>query len=108
MMYDPSFVADSIDRSVGTVRTRSDQAYFTGELNKTDAEFDMIVGTDGGVAADAFYRYSMAYDYAAQTLTFDVDQISAFGGTVTSSAAGNVRVMSLTGMGYENPITNDR
>ena len=93
MMYDPSF-NNGGDRSVGTVRKQSNEAYWAGEVNKTDAQFDTIVGTTGGLAADAFYRYSMAYDYDAKTLTFDVDQISAFGGTVTSSAAGNVRVMA--------------
>jgi MYXO-CTERM domain-containing protein len=101
MMYDPSFNNDG-DRSVGTVRKQSNEGYWAGEVNLTDAQFDTVVGTTGGPAAAAFYRYSMAYDYAAQTLTFDVDQISGFGGTVTSSAAGNVRVMSLAGMGYDS------
>jgi hypothetical protein len=104
MMYDPSF-NNGGDRSVGTLRKQSDQGYFpglpNGEVNLTDSQFDTIVGTTGGPAAAAFYRYSMAYDFIAQTLTFDVDQISAFGGTVTSSTAGNIRVMDLTGMGYD-------
>jgi hypothetical protein len=99
-MYDPTFV-DGTDRSVGTVRKQSSDGYWAGEVNLTDAQFDTAVGTAGGVAANAFYRYSMAYDFTAQTLTFDVEEISAFGGTVTNSAAGNVRVMSLAGMGYD-------
>lgn len=99
MMYDPSY-NNGGDRSVGTVRKQSSEGYWAGEVNLTDAQFDTVVGTTGGPAAAAFYRYSMAYDYLAQTLTFDVDQISAFGGSVTSSAAGNVRVVDLNLMGY--------
>jgi autotransporter-associated beta strand protein len=101
MMYDPAF-NNGGDRSVGTARKQSNEGYWAGEVNKTDAEFDTIVGTTGGVAGNAFYRYSMAYDALAQTLTFDVVQISAFGGTVISSAVGNVRVVSLAGMGYDS------
>ena len=101
MMYDPSY-NNGGDRSVGTVRKQSTDGYWAGEVNKTDAEFDTIVGTTGGPAGSAFYRYSMAYDALAQTLTFDVVQIDAFGGSVTSTAAGNVRVVSLAGMGYDS------
>ena len=100
-MYDPAF-EDSGDRSVGTVRKQSNQAYWSNETNYSDTQFDTRVGTSGGVASGAFYRYTMAYDYLAQTLTFDVDQISGFGGTVTSSAAGNFGVLSLAGMGYDS------
>lgn len=93
--------ANGAGRSLQTQRTLSPATYWGSEVNKTDAEFDTIVGTTGGIINNAFYRYSMAYDYAAQTLTFDVDQISAFGGTVTNTTANNVRVVSLTGMGYD-------
>jgi hypothetical protein len=104
-MYDPTFEDSNtapLIRSVGTVRKQSNQGYWAGETNYSDAQFDTRVGTTGGVASGAFYRYSMAYDYLSQTLTFDVDQISGFGGTVTSSAAGNFGVLSLTGMGYDS------
>jgi len=93
--------ANGDGRSLQTQRTLSPETYWGGEVNHNDAAFDAAVGTSGGISDSAFYRYSMAYDYAAQTLTFDVDQISGFGGTVTSSGAGNVRVVSLTGMGYD-------
>ncbi len=89
-------------RSLSTIRKQSNLGYWSGEVNISDATFDTIVGTTGGVAADAFYRYTMAYDFIAQTLTFDVDQISAFGGTVTSSGGANAAVMSLTDMGYDS------
>jgi hypothetical protein len=87
--------------SLTTIRKQSNQGYWSGEVSVSDATFDTIAGTTGGVATDSFYRYTMAFNYAAQTLTFDVDQISAFGGTVTSSGAANAAVMSLAGMGYD-------
>jgi hypothetical protein len=102
MLYSESFVdgGNGQIRSVQTQRKLSSAGYWTGETNYSDIDFDTIVGTTGGISDSAFYRYTMAYDYAAQTLTFDVVQISAFGGAVTSSGAGNFGVMSLGGMGY--------
>jgi hypothetical protein len=102
MLYSESFVdgGNGQIRSVQTQRKLSSAGYWTGETNYSDNDFDTIVGTTDGISDSAFYRYTMAYDYAAQTLTFDVVQISAFGGTVTSSGAGNFGVMSLDGMGY--------
>ena len=91
---------------MGTERKQSNEGWFASEVNLSDAAFDTAVGTTGGVADDAFYRYRMAYDALAQTLTFDVEKISGFGGTVTSSGAGNIRVVSLAGMGYDT--TNGR
>jgi len=89
-------------RSLTTIRKQSNQGYWSGEVGISDATFDTIVGTTGGVASNAFYRYTMAFDATANTLTFDVDQISAFGGTVTSSGGANAAVMSLTGMGFDS------
>ena len=102
MLYNASFVdgGNGQIRSVQTQRKLSSANYWSGETNYSDDAFDAAVGTTGGVSDSAFYRYTMAYDSAAQTLTFDVDQISGFGGTVTSSGAGNFGVMSLAGMGY--------
>jgi len=97
MLYDQSNA-----RSLTTIRKQSNQGYWSGEVGINDATFDTIVGTSGGVAAAAFYRYTMSYNSLAQTLTFDVDQISAFGGTVTSSGGANAAVMSLAGMGYDS------
>ena len=87
-------------------RKQSNQGYWNDYVNISDAAFDAAVGTTGGVVDNAFYRYSMAYDAVAQTLTFDVEKISGFGGTVTSSGSGNIRVVSLAGMGFD--ATNGR
>jgi hypothetical protein len=97
LMYEPTNA-----RSLTTIRKPSNQGYWAGQTDINDATFDTIVGTTGGVAANSHYRYTMAYDALAQTLTFDVDQISGFGGTVTSSGSANAAVMSLTGMGYNS------
>jgi hypothetical protein len=105
MMYDPAFAdynTAPFIRSLGIVRKQFDGAYFSGETNYTDDNFDALVGTSGGVESAAFYRYSMTYDSTAQTLTLDVVQISGFGGTVTNSVAGNITVLNLDGMGYDS------
>ncbi len=92
---------DGGDRSLQSQRKVANAGYWTGEANYTDAAFDAAVGTTGGISNSAFYRYTMAFDATANTLTFDIDQISGFGGTVISSGAGNVAVMSLAGMGFD-------
>lgn len=43
----------------------------------------------------------MAYDSALQKLTFDIEQISGFGGTVISAGDETIREVNLAGMGYD-------
>jgi hypothetical protein len=88
-------------RSMVSIRKQADEAYWSNYANVSDAGFDAAVGSSGGALDNAFYRYRMAYDSASQNLTFDVEQISGFGGTVISSGGETIREVNLAGMGYD-------
>ncbi len=91
-------------RSLVTISKAASGAYFSGQQDFSDAQFNTLLGTTGGVQNGGFYRYYLDFDQALNSLTFSMSTLTAFGGTAGPKTA--FRTVSLTGDGYNS--TNGR
>jgi MYXO-CTERM domain-containing protein len=94
----------SSGRSMITLSKAASQAYFAGQQDFSDAQFNTLLGTTGGVQNGGYYRYFLDYNHATNELTFSMSTLSEFGGTAGSKTA--FRTVSLAGDGYDS--TNGR
>lgn len=85
-------------RSLIVMSKAFNQGYFGGQQNFSDTQFNTLMGTTGGVAVNAFYRYYLDYDNTTNNLIFSVSTLSGFGGTAGPKVA--FYTSSLTGEGF--------
>jgi hypothetical protein len=91
-------------RSLITISKAASQAYFAGQQDFSDTQFNTLLGITGGVQNGGYYRYFLDYNHLTNELTFSMSTLTSFGGTAGTKTA--FRTVSLAGDGYD--ATNGR